>query len=174
MITEQNKRNKTVFTKDTEISKDTQAAKAKFDSKLYSLEESSEEPQIEEPSSPAKPQPEEVKQTARRKKIFDSDEEEEMEIDHENVSPNKITEPNILNFAKKGPSTMRVKKKKTRVYQDEDGFDVMSEYSEYEDVLIPEKVVDPTKASKVLDTKKAEYKQPARGQASLTSFYNRK
>jgi hypothetical protein len=157
-------------TKDTVIAKDT---KAKFDSYLFSLEESSEEPQIERPPSPVKPQPEEIKHTGRKKKIVSSDEEEEMEVGHENVVPNKTPEPSMHNFTKKGPSTMKVKVKKTRHYIDGDGFEVQSDYSEYEEVPIPEKVVDPTKVAKVLDVKKPEYNQPARDQASLTSFYIR-
>lgn len=160
---EANKRSKKIETKS---SKD---EKINFNSNLYSLQESSEEPPVE-------PQPFQKTHTSsnvppqRESKVVDN-EEEEMDVDNENVSPN--TYEDSAEPVKANSTKIKTKVKKKRTYLDEDGFEVTSEYSEYEEIDIDISKVNLGKTSKMLESKKSVFKQPEKGQKSISSFFGK-
>lgn len=142
--------------------------KAKFDSNLYSLEESSEEPKLSDKPPSPKSNKRTVQQNFNKGSKIINEEEEEIE----NVSPN--TKETVAVGIKKRPTVVRKKVIKTRTYKDEDGFDVTENYEEYEEVEVNQDMdVDVKPAAKTLDSKKASFKQPPKGQSSLSSFFNR-
>lgn len=158
------------------VTKTKEPANTQLTSNLYSVDESSEEPQPENKASrpaaiPAKPKPEAAFK-GRKKKVYSS--EEDMDVDNQNVAPNVAEASNEA----KGKDLQLVKRKvkKKRVYQDEDGFECVSEYSDYEEVLVDTSKVNPPhkEGTKPAEGKKHTAKPLDKNQSTLANFFSKK
>ena len=140
----------------------------KFDPKLYSMEESSEEmPIVETKPIVIK----ETKAKGKKKQVQQIDDMEvENQSEEQNISPN--TRPqNVEVDIKKGPRKVTRKVKKWRVTVDEDGFECKSEYSSYEEYEVEESNVNHSKEKAQIESKASIYRQPEKNQKTLSSYF---
>ncbi|CAI2371997.1 unnamed protein product [Moneuplotes crassus] len=148
--------------KSKEVPSKVSAQKAKFDSNLYSLEESDDEKdhKQEDPVPETSSEPEDVPK--------EDNEDENRRSDNENEHPNNITEEESMEVDSK-PMTRTIKTKvlKEEIYFDEEGFECVKQVEH--EIEKEVELVKPKTSN--LAKKKQTYKAPSKGQSSLKRFF---
>ena len=88
--------------------------------------------------------------------------------DYKNFELKNLSKSPVLIF-----TNYRKKIIKKKVYIDSDGFECISEHSDYVDEEIEVKVQDPNISNR-LEKKKQVYKPPTGGQSTLSNFFNKR